>query len=33
MREVFHRHGVEAEIKQLALDTRGAHIVNHAEHV
>ena len=33
MREAFHRHGVEAEIKQLALDTRGAHIVNHAEHV
>ena len=32
MREAFHRHGVEAEIKQLALDTRGAHIVNHAEH-
>lgn len=32
MSEAFHRHGVEAEIKHLALDTRGAHIVNHAEH-
>ena len=28
MRTAFRRHGVEAEIKQLALDTRGAHIVN-----
>ncbi|MDY6267773.1 MAG: homoserine kinase [Selenomonadaceae bacterium] len=28
MREAFAQHGVQAEIKYLGLDTRGAHIIN-----
>ena len=32
MQEAFAQHGVQAEIKQLGLDTKGAHIINPGRH-